>query len=147
MEPRQAYRCLPGFFFLSYHDMTLEAAYTYLQHFPGAEETFPFGPQHLVFKVRGKMYALLAFDEIPPRLSLKCDPDRAVQLRDRFPAVQPAYHMNKRHWNMVAIDGSVPAEYLQEMIDHSYALVVAKLLKSQREELAKGGIEDAGKCR
>ena len=115
--------------------VTLDAAYIYLQHFPGAKETFPFGPDTLVFKVCGKMFALLSLDETPARVSLKCDPDRALLLRDRFAAVQPAYHMNKQHWNMVWLDGSVPTDDLRAMMDHSYDLVVQKLPKRERDTL------------
>ncbi len=115
--------------------MDLDALYTHLLSKKGATETFPFGPQALVLKVIGKMYALLAPDEIPPRLTLKCDPERAVLLRDRYAAVAPGYHMNKRHWNTITLDGEVPAEELTTWVDHSYALVVANLTKADRERV------------
>ena len=98
----------------------------------GVTEESPFGPEHLVFKVGGKMFALLAFEEIPPTSNLKCDPDLALELRDRYEDVQPGYHMNKKHWNTVRIDGAIPLQELTRMIDHSYELVVAALPKSQR---------------
>ena len=99
---------------------------------PAAEETTPFGPDVLVFKVAGKMFALTNPADFPPRLNLKCDPDRAVQLREEFDAVIPGYHQNKKHWNTVILDGSIPSPLLTEWIDHSYALVVASLPKSKR---------------
>ncbi len=90
---------------------------------PDATESTPFGPDNLVFKVGGKMFALLAIDEIPPTANLKCDPDRALELRDRYEDVRPGYHMNKRHWNTVVLQGAIPDRELRAMIDHSYALV------------------------
>ncbi len=115
--------------------MELDALYTHLLSKKGATETFPFGPQALVMKVMGKMFALLAPDEIPPRLSLKCDPERSLLLRDRYAAVAPGYHMNKRHWNTITLDGEVPPEELRALADHSYALVVARLTKANRARL------------
>jgi predicted DNA-binding protein (MmcQ/YjbR family) len=102
---------------------------------PGAEETMPFGPEALVYKVGGKMFALTVPDDVPPRLNLKCDPDRALALRDDHPAIIPGYHMNKRHWNTVVLDGSLPSSLIRELIDHSYALVVAALPKQTRAAL------------
>jgi predicted DNA-binding protein (MmcQ/YjbR family) len=90
---------------------------------PGATESTPFGPDNLVFKVGGKMFALLAIDEVPPRANLKCDPDLALDLRDRYDDVQPGYHMNKKHWNTVVLEGEIPEAELRRMIDHSYDLV------------------------
>ena len=104
----------------------------------GVTEESPFGPEHLVFKVGGKMFALLAFEEIPPTANLKCDPDLALELRDRYEEVQPGYHMNKKHWNTVQIDGAIPQRELTKMIDHSYELVVKALPKAQRERLGSG---------
>ncbi|MEO5917852.1 MAG: MmcQ/YjbR family DNA-binding protein [Luteolibacter sp.] len=99
---------------------------------PGAEETTPFGPEVLVYKVGGKMFALTMPDEFPARINLKCDPDRSVILRDEYDAVTPGYHMNKRHWNTVVLDGSLPAKLVRELIDHSYDLVHASLPKAKR---------------
>jgi len=90
---------------------------------PGAEETTPFGPDTLVYKVGGKIFALTSPDEFPPRVNLKCDPERALELRDRYESILPGYHMNKRHWNTVVLDGSVPSELVRELVDHSYQLV------------------------
>jgi predicted DNA-binding protein (MmcQ/YjbR family) len=101
---------------------------------PGSAEDYPFGDEVAVFKVAGRMFALVPLGP-PPSVSLKCDPDLAVGLRTRYPAITPGYHLNKRHWNTVALDGSVPDEELLELIDHSYELVVARLTRAQRNEL------------
>jgi predicted DNA-binding protein (MmcQ/YjbR family) len=99
---------------------------------PDATEGTPFGPDVLVFKVSGKMFALAGLDEVPTTVNLKCDPDLALDLRDRYEQVRPGYHMNKKHWNTVEIDGGVPAVELRRMIDHSYELVVKSLPKAVR---------------
>jgi predicted DNA-binding protein (MmcQ/YjbR family) len=98
---------------------------------PGATEGSPFGPDVLVFKVGGKMFALAALDEVPPTVNLKCDPELALDLRDRYDQVRPGYHMNKKHWNTVEIDGGIPDLELRKMIDHSYELVIRTLPKSK----------------
>lgn len=105
---------------------------------PGATETYPFGPQPLVAKVMGKMFALLAQTSTPPQISLKCDPAMAQFLRDEYPAVQAGYHLDKRHWNTVTLDGSVPADELRGMVDESYMLVVQGLTRAQRHLLNEG---------
>lgn len=104
----------------------------------GAEETFPFDEVTLVFKVRGKMFALLDITQNPhePSINLKCEPTLAEILRSTYPAVMPGYHMNKRHWNTVRVDGSIPMPEIEEMIDHSYNEVVKGLPKKDREALA-----------
>jgi predicted DNA-binding protein (MmcQ/YjbR family) len=99
---------------------------------PGAGESTPFGPEVLVFKVGGKIFALTDPADFPPRMNLKCDPERAIRLREEFEGVIPGYHMNKKHWNTVTIDGSIPSSLIAEWIDHSYDLVVASLPKSKR---------------
>ena len=99
---------------------------------PSTTEETPFGPDVLVFKVCGKMFALAALDEVPPTVNLKCDPDLALDLRDRYEQVRPGYHMNKRHWNTVEIAGGISAVELRGMIDHSYELVVGGLPKAIR---------------
>jgi predicted DNA-binding protein (MmcQ/YjbR family) len=99
---------------------------------PGATEGTPFGSDVLVFKVGGKVFALAALDDVPTRVNLKCDPDLALDLRDRYEQVQPGYHMNKKHWNTVEIDGGIPAVELRRMIDHSYELVFKGLPKAIR---------------
>jgi predicted DNA-binding protein (MmcQ/YjbR family) len=90
---------------------------------PGATEGTPFGPDTLVFKVAGKIFAITALDEIPARANLKCDPDLALELRDRYEQVRPGYHMNKKHWNTVDIEVGLPDSEIRKMIDHSYDLV------------------------
>ena len=101
----------------------------------GAEETTPFGPDVLVYKVAGKMFALAVPEDVPARMNLKCDPEKAMELRDRYEGITPGYHMNKRHWNTVLLDGSVPGDLVREMIEESYALVVRGLTRKQREVL------------
>ncbi|HEX3419980.1 MAG TPA: MmcQ/YjbR family DNA-binding protein [Candidatus Udaeobacter sp.] len=97
----------------------------------GASEEIPFGPDVLVFKVAGKMFALAALDELPTTVNLKCDPDLALDLRDRYEQVRPGYHMNKKHWNTIEIEAGIPDVELRKMIDHSYELVIKRLPKSK----------------
>lgn len=109
----------------------------YLLSRPEAEEDFPFTPDVAVFKVCGKMYATLSMDKADdgspaPHMNLKCDPQEAQMLRDIFTAVKAGYHMNKRHWNTVILDGSVPAGEVQRMIDRSYGLVLKGMTRKQR---------------
>src|SRR4051812_14615380 len=101
----------------------------------GAVEEYPFGPGAAVYKVMGKMFALIAEGSDPPSISLKCDPNLAAILREAYTAVTPAYHMNKVHWNGVRSDGSIPDDELREMIDASYDLVVKSLPRRDREAL------------
>ncbi len=108
----------------------------------GAWEDYPFGPEVSVFKVRDKMFATLGVDDGIWRVNLKCDPDEALMLRDLFPAVLPGYHMNKRHWNTVLLDGSIPRGELERMMDNSSALVVAGLPAAQRRALALSAGDD-----
>ena len=107
--------------------MNIEEFREYCLSKPGATEGTPFGPDNIVFKVRGKMFGLAALDEVPPAVNLKCDPDIALELRDRYTQVRPGYHMNKKHWNTVELDGAIPGKEIRKMIDHSYELVVASL--------------------
>jgi predicted DNA-binding protein (MmcQ/YjbR family) len=89
---------------------------------PGTTEELPFGPETLVFKVMGKMYALTGLGDFTS-VNLKCDPERAVELRERHAGILPGYHMSKKHWNTVLMDGSVPDALVRELLDHSYQLV------------------------
>jgi len=103
--------------------------------FPGSVETFPFGPETSVFKVAGKMFALSQLAQHPLRVSLKCEPPLAEQLREAHAAVLPGYHLNKRHWNTVIIDGSLPERMIKDMIEDSFDLVVSQLPVSRRRAL------------
>jgi predicted DNA-binding protein (MmcQ/YjbR family) len=103
--------------------------------FPGAAETFPFGPETSVFKVEGKMFALSRLAGRPLSVSLKCEPALAEQLRQIHPAVLPGYHLNKRHWNTVMLDGSIPEQLIKDMVEDSYDLVVSGLPASRRRAL------------
>jgi predicted DNA-binding protein (MmcQ/YjbR family) len=107
--------------------------------FAGAEETFPFGPETSVFKVEGKMFALSRLEGEPLRVSVKCDPGVAVALRAEHAAVIPGYHLDKRHWNTVILDGSLADEMVGEMIEDSYDLVVSKLSKARQRALGWDG--------
>lgn len=104
---------------------------------PGSFEDFPFGPGVSVFKVASKMFALASPEERPVRVNLKCHPEEADMQRAMFDAVLPGYHMNKRHWNTVILDGSIPVPLIEEMIDTSYDLVVKSLKKSERDTLLR----------
>lgn len=137
--------------------MDYDTARRYLLDQPEAFEDYPFGPQVAVFKVRDKMFATLSINDIglnrshpadnrtaeqasdakrpQAHMNLKCDPDEANALRDIFPAVIPGYHMNKKHWNTVILDGSIPVSQIELMIDRSYGLVVQGLKKAQRQSL------------
>ena len=101
----------------------------------GAVEEFPFGPEHSVFKVAGKMFALSALDRTPLAVSVKCEPELAAQLRHSYPAIRPGYHLNKRHWNTITLDGSLPDPLVRDLIEDSYDLVVSALPKRMREQL------------
>ena len=107
----------------------------YCLSFPGAEETFPFGPRTSVFKVGGKMFALSELGAVSLRVSLKCEPELALALRAAHAAVLPGYHLNKRHWNTVIIDGSLPDAATRDMIEDSYDLVVSNLPPASRRAL------------
>jgi predicted DNA-binding protein (MmcQ/YjbR family) len=107
---------------------------------PGATETFPFGPENSVFKVAGKIFAISPLESSPPlHVSLKCEPGLAEQLRAGHPAITPGYHLDKRHWNTVVLDGSVPDAMVRDMIEDSYDLIVAKLPRRTREALGWSG--------
>ena len=106
--------------------MNVEEIRDYALSKPGTTEGFPFGEHSLVFKVNGKMFLLLSLDTHPPQFNVKCDPDRAIELRAEYDCVQPGYHMNKQHWNTVIVDGRLTNAQIKEMIDWSYALVNKK---------------------
>jgi predicted DNA-binding protein (MmcQ/YjbR family) len=101
----------------------------------GAIEDFPFTPEHSVFKVAGKMFALSALDREPLEVSVKCEPDLAVELRGSYGAIRPGYHLNKRHWNTITLDAGLPDQLVRDLIEDSYDLVVSALPERTREEL------------
>ena len=107
--------------------MNIETLREYCLSKPGAEETLPFGPDTLVYKVGGKAFLLTGLDSEDLRFNVKCDPDKAIELREEYSCVLPGYHMNKKHWNTIVVDGSVSSQLLKEWIDHSYDLVAASL--------------------
>lgn len=116
--------------------MNIEEFREYCLRKKGAEEGLPFGPDTLVFKVGGKMFALTSFKEQPFRANLKCDPERAILLREKYQSVEPGFHMNKRHWNTVYLDtGEIDKAEQLALIDHSYELVVNSLTGKAREKL------------
>ena len=102
---------------------------------PGAVEEFPFTPEHSVFKVAGKMFALSALDRTPLEVSVKCEPELALQLRETYAAIRPGYHLNKTHWNTVTLDGSLPDRLVRDLVEDSYDLVVSGLPKRTRTQL------------
>lgn len=106
--------------------MDIEQLREYALAKPDTTEGFPFGESILVFKVSNKMFMLISLDSIPLRMNLKCDSDKAVSLREQYDAIIPGYHMNKKHWNSVIMDGSLSAKLLQEMMDDSYNLIAKK---------------------
>lgn len=114
--------------------MNIEEYREYCLSKRGVTEDFPFDNVTLVFKVAGKMFALADIEGFTS-VNLKCDPERAIELRETYSAVQPGYHMSKKHWNTVSIEGDVPDALFFELIDHSYDLVVASLTKKMRDEL------------
>ncbi|TXB68965.1 MmcQ/YjbR family DNA-binding protein [Phaeodactylibacter luteus] len=117
--------------------MDIESFRAYCLEKPGVTEDLPFGPDTLVFKVMGKMFALTGLDEAEFRANLKCDPDRAVELREQYPQIRPGWHMNKKHWNTVVFEDGLPERLLRELIDHSYELVASKLPKKVQAELGR----------
>ena len=117
--------------------MNLEALRTYCLSKPATTEDRPFGPDTLVFKVMGKMFALTGDEPDPPSVNLKCDPDDALSFRNQFEGVKPGYHMDKKHWNTIELNGDVPESLIFEMIDDSYELVVKGLRKKEREQLSR----------
>lgn len=115
--------------------MNIEELREYCITKKGTTEEFPFDDVSLVFKVQGRMFALLPIDSDRSRIYLKCDPEKAIALREEYDDIVPAPHFNKKHWNLVFTDNRLKQEQIRELIDHSYDLVVAKLTKKLREEL------------
>lgn len=115
--------------------MNIEQLRNYCISKKGVEECFPFDEETLVFKVMGKAFLLTGIESKPVQFNVKCEPENAIQLREKYDCVKPGYHMNKKHWNTVICDNSVPSKLLKEWIDHSYSEVVKGLSKKQRQEL------------
>lgn len=113
--------------------MNIETLREYCLSKAGAEETLPFGPDTLVYKVSGKAFLLTGLDGEELRFNVKCDPDKALELREEFPCVLPGWHMNKKHWNTIVVDGSVSVKQLKEWIDHSYNLVAGGQSKTKKK--------------
>jgi predicted DNA-binding protein (MmcQ/YjbR family) len=115
--------------------MDIESLRAYCLSLPGVTEDLPFGPDTLVFRIRSKIFLLTGM-ESPLAFNVKCDPEKAIQLREEFQCVQPGYHMNKKHWNTIKADGSVSDALLISWIDHSYQTVVGGLPKKEQMALA-----------
>lgn len=109
--------------------MNIETLQEYCLSLPDAEETFPFGPDTLVYKVNGKMFLLTGLDTEVLSFNIKCDPEKAVEMREQYQCVQPGFHMNKTHWNTVTVDGTISNSVLKEWINDSYNLVKSKKKK------------------
>mgnify|MGYP001208023075 CR=1 FL=1 len=113
--------------------MNIDEFQKYCEAKKGVEATLPFGPDTLVYKVMGKMFALTGLDEVEIfKVNLKCDPEKSIELRERYEEITPGWHMNKLHWNTVIFDGSLSNSLLKELIDHSYELVLKSLSKKDR---------------
>ena len=112
--------------------------------YPETTEETPFGPEVLVYKVAGKIFATLAPEEVPVPMNLKCDPERAVVLRDEHEAIEPGYHMNKRHWNTLRLDGTLSDNLVLELIRHSFDRVLAGHTKAIRERINGADVELGG---
>jgi predicted DNA-binding protein (MmcQ/YjbR family) len=118
-----------------YLPVNIETLRAYCLAKKGVEEGFPFGEDTLVFKAGGKLFLLTSLSANPLQFNAKCDPARAVELREQYDAIIPGYHMNKQHWNTIILNGSLPSALVKELIDHSYDLIVQSLPKKIREEL------------
>ena len=116
--------------------MNYEELHGYCMSMKAVTDHFPFDEVTLVLKVQGKMFALIPLDNPETQITLKCDPERAIQLREEYEAITPAWHFNKKHWNTVKIDPSISQKFLFELINHSYDLVFAGLPKKLREEIS-----------
>lgn len=115
--------------------MDIETYRNYCLSKKGVSESFPFDEEVLVFKVLDKVFALGSVDAIPLKVNLKCDPDKAIEYREKYSEVTPGFHMNKKHWNTVNFQGSIEDRVLKHFINHSYELVVSKMTKKNRELL------------
>lgn len=120
-------------------DMTPEEINTFALGFAEVTEEQPFGPGADVYKVAGKMFAIVEPNSEPPQVTLKCEPSLAPHLREQYDAIIGGYHLDKKHWNTVRLDGSIPVDQIEEMIEHSYQRVVAGMPKAVRQRLAMQG--------
>jgi predicted DNA-binding protein (MmcQ/YjbR family) len=111
--------------------MNIETIREYCLSKENVEEDLPFGPDVLVYKVGGKIFLLVSLDDDPLQFNVKCDPDLAIELREEFSCVIPGYHMNKKHWNTILVDGTAPSKKLLEWIDHSYGLVAGNSIRKK----------------
>ena len=114
--------------------MDIESIREYCLAKPGAEETLPFGPDVIVFKIGNKAFLLLPLDTEQLQFNVKCDPDLALELREEYSCVIPGYHMNKKHWNTIILDGTAPSKKIKEWIDHSYDLIAKSTKKKSRKK-------------
>lgn len=117
--------------------MNQAAFCAYCLSLPNVEETRPFGPDVIVYQVGNKMFALTSTNNHPPSVNLKCEPERALDLRDQYEDIQPGQNMNKRHWNTLILDSDLPSKLVRELIDHSYQLVVESLPKKAHENIVE----------
>lgn len=115
--------------------MNVETLREYCLSKKAVTEDFPFGESTLVFRVKNKIFLLVSLDSSPLQFNAKCEPNKAIELREQYDAIQPGYHMNKKHWNTVVIDGSISTVLIKEMINDSYDLIAQSLPKKLREEL------------
>ena len=114
--------------------MPIENLRSYCLAKAAVTESFPFDAHTLVFKVAGKMFALFSLEKHPLQVNLKCEPEKAIELRERYQSVIPGYHMNKTHWNTIIIDGELSKELIEVLVNHSYDLVVSKLTRKEKSE-------------
>lgn len=117
--------------------MNIEEIRNYCVAKQGVEESFPFDESTLVFKVGGKMFLLLDIESNPPGFNVKCEPEKALELRENYSCVQPGYHMNKQHWNTITVDGSVPRSVITGWIDDSYNLIHKSLPAKTKKAISK----------
>ncbi|MBI2269369.1 MAG: MmcQ/YjbR family DNA-binding protein [Bacteroidetes bacterium] len=119
--------------------MNIEEIHNYCMDKREVTEGMPFGDSVVVYKVAGKVFLLVSLDETPLQFNAKCDPAKAIELREQYDCVHPGYHMNKKHWNTIKVDGSVSDKLLMAWIDHSYDMVVTGLSKKDRMKLQDAG--------
>jgi len=124
--------------------MDYDSLCAHLDSKPGARRDMPFGPDALVFKVLNKMFALVAWQADPLTIALKADPIDAMILRRQYAAIKPGRYLNKKHWNTVTLDGSVPDDELRQMMDESYTLVVKGMTLADQEKIRKMGGQENG---